>query len=88
MVKKYPLQREMSLDEIKAVPREDVFNAAMEIAEGIGKDYDGTQWHVDLPLARKLLMFITLVKHTGGSLGGTFFRLLPFQAEFECRSCV
>ena len=39
-------------------------------------------FYVDLELARKIITFISLLKHTGGKLGGVNFQLLPFQVEF------
>lgn len=86
---KYPLQREMSLAEIKAVEPKEIVKACMGIAEIIANNYVGTEFYVNMKLAEKILNFITMLKHTGGSLGGVKFRLLPFQAEFVIESlCV
>jgi len=78
----YPLQPGMSVAEIKAVKRSDIVAGAMVIAEHINRSYDDTAYEVDITLTRKVITFISLLKHTGGSLAGTEFRLLPFQVEF------
>ena len=78
----YPLKKGMLTEEIKAVKREDILAAALKIAEFIAIEYKGTPYYVDMPLAKRILTFITLLRHTGGSLGGVEFRLLPFQVEF------
>jgi len=85
----YPLQRGMSLAEIKAVEPKAIVKACMGIAEIIANNYVGTEFYVNMKLTKKILQFITMLKHTGGSLGGVKFRLLPFQAEFVIESlCV
>jgi len=87
--KNYPLQQGMSRDKIKAVAREDIVAAALDIAKLIDTSYLGTQWYVNMQLAKKILTFISMLKHTGGSLAGTPFRLLPFQVEYIVQSlCV
>ena len=79
----------MSLAEIKAVEPKTIVDACMRIAHIIDEQYKGTEFHVDMELTKKILQFITMLKHTGGSLGGVKFRLLPFQAEFVIESlCV
>ena len=85
----YPLKNTMTAAEIKAVPGSEVLKGAMKVAVILEKRYEGTPWYLDMSLSTKVLTFITLLKHTGGSLGGTPFRLLPFQAEFVLQSlCV
>jgi len=85
----YPLKKEMDTQEIKGVKREEILDAAIKIAEIIKEEYEGTPYFVDMQKAKLVLTFITLLKHTGGSLGGVDFRLLPFQAEFIIQSlCV
>ncbi len=87
--KDYPLKKEMTLSEIKAVPREAILKACITIVEQIRDKYVGTPFKVDVDLAKRILKFITMLKHTGGALGGIEFRLLPFQAEFVIESlCV
>ena len=78
----YPLHGEMTTDEIKVVKREDIVKAGMVIVGEIAKTYEGTSYWVDDKLAFKLLTFISLLRHTGGDLGGVEFRLLPFQIEY------
>ena len=85
----YPLKNTMTATEIKAVSGSEVLKGAMKVAAILEKRYEGTPWYLDMSLSTKVLTFITLLKHTGGSLGGTPFRLLPFQAEFVLQSlCV
>lgn len=88
--KNYPLKRDMTLDEIKAVPQKKILKASLKIAKKIKKKYkEVPNYYVDMDLAGRVLGFMTSLKHTGGSLGGVPFRLLPFQVEFIVESlCV
>lgn len=38
--------------------------------------------NVDVELAKKVITFISMLKHTGGDLAGVNFQLLPFQIKF------
>jgi phage terminase large subunit-like protein len=85
----YPIQYGMSTDEIKAIPREDIVESAMKVVDGIEAYYADTPYYVDMKKAKQLIVFVSLLKHTAGDMGGTFFRLVPFQIEFMVRSlCV
>ena len=80
--KTYPLQPEMTKAEIcKATPQE-LHKNCMKLAKIIARSYEGTDYEIDLHYIGKVLLFVLLLKHTGGSLAGIPFRLLPFQAEF------
>ena len=85
----YPLQPGMLKDEIVAVPRELIFEHCIGIIKDVKIEYKGTEFKVDVKLAKKIIAFILMLKHTGGALGGVEFRLLPFQAVFVIQSlCV
>ena len=78
----YPLQPEMTkADIIKPTPKE-LHKHCMALAKIIDESYVDTEYKVDMEKISKILMFVLLLNHTGGSLAGVPFRLLPFQAEF------
>ncbi len=72
----------MTLNDIKSVTPIEIFKACSTLTKHIQEKYKGTKWKVDTTIAAKVFKFILTLKHTGGGLAGTHFRLLPFQAEF------
>ena len=83
MINKYPLQVGMSLNEIIAVKRTDIVEAAIIMIEELSLRYiDDPIYELDVKLAKKIITFISMLRHSGGDLGGVEFRLLPFQIEF------
>jgi len=78
----YPLKPEMSKHQIIKPKPMELHKHCMGLAEIIDADYKGTPYYVDMDKISKILKFVLLLNHTGGSLAGTPFRLLPFQAEF------
>lgn len=45
-------------------------------------EYAESQPNIDIELAKKVITFISMLKHTGGDLAGVNFQLLPFQIKF------
>ena len=73
----------MTVDQIKAVSTKALIKDSLKLAKRIQKEkYEGTDWYVDLDQVKKVITFISMMRHTGGSLAGVPFRILPFQAEF------
>jgi len=62
--------------------RDEVLKSAEPILDMVAKEYDNTKWELDYKLAWKLIKFISLLKHTAGSMAGKPFQLLPFQIEW------
>lgn len=42
----------------------------------------GTPYKIDFKVAKRLITFISMMRHTGGELAGVEFQLLPFQIKF------
>ncbi len=70
------------MDDVVVRDIEQVRLDAAPTIKKISKKYEGTDFYVDKKLAIKIISFISMLKHTGGKLGGTNFQLLPFQVEF------
>lgn len=62
--------------------REDIINNAMEYAKLQNLSLDGTKYYLDENLAKKVISFISILKHTGGEIAGVMFQLLHFQIKF------
>jgi len=72
----------MDSTKVEVRDRETVIAEAQVVILEVEKKYEGTPFYLDVPLANKIIKFISLLKHTGGALGGINFQLLPFQVEF------
>lgn len=62
--------------------REEIIKEAMAYAKTTNDSLFKTNYYIDMDLVKKVVSFITLLKHTGGELGGVQFQLLPFQIKF------
>ena len=70
------------MDEVKVLTVQEIRDRAKPIIKTIADKYKGTDFYLDEELATRIINFISLLKHTGGALGGVNFQLLPFQVEF------
>lgn len=70
------------MDEIKVLSVQEVRDRAEAIIDTVANKYNNTDYYLDKELAIKIIHFISLLKHTGGNLGGVNFQLLPFQVEY------
>ena len=62
--------------------REEIIKEAMAYAKTTNDSLLDTNYYINMDLVKKVVSFITLLKHTGGELGGVQFQLLPFQIKF------
>lgn len=62
--------------------QEDILNYAKSYARAKNKEFQNTPFYIDEKVARKAVLFISLLKHTDGELAGKPFQLLNFQIEF------
>lgn len=68
--------------QVKISSVEEVRANAWVVMHKLVRKYDGTPYYVDTALTKRVIDFITVLKHTGGKLAGVNFQLLDFQAEF------
>ena len=68
--------------DIRVFTIQEVRENAIPVYNKISKKYEDTNYFLDIELAKKIIGFISMLKHTGGNLGGINFQLLPFQVEF------
>jgi len=59
---------------VEFISQETIMAQAMEYAEKTK--------NIDIKIAKKVIAFISMMKHTGGDLAGVDFQLLPFQIKF------
>lgn len=69
-------------NDVVVLDKEVVRKQAALVIQQVRAKYDNTPYAVDVELATRIINFITLLKHTGGALGGETFQLLDFQTEF------
>lgn len=62
--------------------REEIIKESITYAVKQNNSLSQTNYYIDMDLAKRVISFITLLKHTGGELGGVQFQLLPFQIKF------
>ena len=70
------------MDKIVVRSIQEVLVDADKTIRKIEHKYKDTDFYLDVKLAEKIIKFISMLKHTGGALGGKNFQLLPFQVEF------
>ena len=62
--------------------REDIIKNGLEYARKQNISLVGTKYYLDEDLAKKVITFISMLKHTGGEIAGVQFQLLAFQIKF------
>ena len=71
------------MDKVIVKTREEILVEADKVIFEVEAQYKDDPLHeLNVPLAKKIIKFISLLRHTGGALGGVNFQLLPFQVEF------
>lgn len=68
------------MDKLRA--REDILDYALTYAKQKNKEFENSPFYIDEKIAKKAVLFISLLKHTDGELAGKPFQLLNFQIEF------
>ncbi|EAK8032572.1 terminase large subunit [Campylobacter jejuni] len=68
------------MDKLRA--REDILNYALAYIKQKNKEFENSPFYIDEKIAKKAVLFISLLKHTDGELAGKPFQLLNFQIEF------
>jgi len=69
-------------DAVKVLTVKEIRERAEIQIKEVEDKYQGTDFYLDTELARRIINFISLLKHTGGNLGGVNFQALPFQVLF------
>lgn len=64
------------------ITREQILKQSEIYALKLNNELEESNYYVDMDMVKKVISFISLLKHTGGSLAGVPFQLLPFQIEF------
>jgi phage terminase large subunit-like protein len=63
------------------IPRDEILAGADEYALRLNAELADTPYYVDTILVKKVVSFISLLKHTKGTYAGVPFQLLPFEIE-------
>lgn len=64
------------------ISRTPIIESGVTYSKYANAQMQGTEYYVDIVLAKKLISFVSLLKHTGGELAGVQFQLLQFQIIF------
>lgn len=70
------------MDKVITRTIEEVRKDAEVVITELKEKYQDTKFYLDVEFARKVIAFISILKHTGGKLGGVNFQILPFQTRF------
>lgn len=62
--------------------RSEIINDGVEYARLQNISLSETKYYIDEVLAKKVVTFISMLKHTGGEIAGVQFQLLDFQIKF------
>lgn len=62
--------------------RDEIIANALDYAHRANAELESTPYYLDVELAKKVITFISILKHTGGEIAGTNFQLLHFQIKF------
>lgn len=69
------------MDKLRA--REDILNYALAYIKQKNKEFENSPFYIDEKIAKKAVLFISLLKHTDGELAGKPFQLLNFQSSLS-----
>lgn len=67
---------------MKIQTREEIIKNAIDYAKDKNTSLAETKYYLDEDLAKKVITFISILKHTGGEIAGVQFQLLHFQIKF------